>query len=254
SYEWFGFSVRSVFVDELDASLLLVGAPGHRVAEENGGGWHELAGRVYAYRVVGQRGLELLDVELGTRKDLTQLGSHMHVWRRQGGGAGPLILLGSPSEHSYSSSKWGMMAAAAAGEAPERGWQAGEVRVMDPAAWGGRQVGGGEELAGLVRILSGMQSPGHFGRGLASSTATGDVWIGEPFGGGEAGRVYRWSADAAEPQCFGMADGGHARLGQTIRAASGAGVELLAVSAPHDSQFSRLAGSVLLMHSRAEPS
>ncbi|KAJ2804988.1 hypothetical protein H4S07_004118 [Coemansia furcata] len=65
----------------------------------------------------------------------------------------------------------------------------------------------------------------------------------------ESGRVYRWRPDFDDkPQCFSAPNAvGQSRLGQTIRVARRGDKELLVVTAPHDSQFSRLSGSVMLL-------
>ncbi|KAJ2776035.1 Intracellular distribution of mitochondria, partial [Coemansia javaensis] len=124
---------------------------------------------------------------------------------------------------------------------PPRGWQAGGVRVVDPAQWSAAAAADDpEEIAGLVSTLRGLQSPGHFGRALAA--AGPDVWIGEPLSGpGEDGRIHRWRAGRL--QCF-AAPGAMrgARFGTSIAAAG----SVLVVAAPHDSQQSRVAGSVVV--------
>ncbi|KAJ2506922.1 hypothetical protein IWW47_001351 [Coemansia sp. RSA 2052] len=276
-FEWFGFSARSVYVDRLQTSLLLVGAPGHRSRELPGGN-HTLTGKVYAFAVTNGSVVVHMDrLAFTSRKDRTQLGSHIHVWQK-GASSSLLILLGSPSEHNAGLQRPGAAAAAATegGQPPqsppppaaERGWQAGEVRVIDPQLWSkasfGRGGGGGGEeeeedggeVAGLLSTLRGVQSPGHFGRALASTES--EVWIGEPFSNLETGRVYRWRQDFVEPQCFSAPNnagsgggGGGSRLGQVIQVARRSDKELLVVTAPHDGQFSRLSGSVLLLQRTA---
>ncbi|KAJ2487260.1 hypothetical protein IWW37_005313 [Coemansia sp. RSA 2050] len=237
-FEWFGLSARAVFVDELQTSLLLVGAPGHGARDPVAGN-HTLAGKIYVF-AVGDSGVPApVDLEFTTTKDKTQLGSHIHVWR----GASPLILFGSPSEHNSEL----MPGWSPDGQPPpERGWQAGEVRVIDPGLWATPKEEE-EGVAGLLNTLCGAQSPGHFGRALA--TTESDVWIGEPFSSMESGRVYRWRRDFVQgPQCFSMPNAGdQSRLGQIIRVVGNGDRELLVVTAPHDSQFSRMSGSVLLL-------
>ncbi|KAJ1845599.1 hypothetical protein LPJ57_009210, partial [Coemansia sp. RSA 486] len=91
-------------------------------------------------------------------------------------------------------------------------------------------------------------SPGHFGRALAATED--DLWIGEPFSGIEDGRIYRWRSGLSQPECFGVPSGmTRARFGHRILAAkdTDGSAELLVVTAPHDSQFSRLGGTVLLL-------
>ncbi|KAJ2742821.1 hypothetical protein GGI20_004204 [Coemansia sp. BCRC 34301] len=243
-FEWFGFSARSVYVDALQTSLLLVGAPGHKTQELSGNN-HTLTGKVYAFAVRSDSDVVPVSrLEFTSRKDKTQLGSQIHVW--QGGGDSlPLILLGSPSEHN-SGMQPGMVGE---GQPPaaERGWQAGEVRVVDPRLWSSAAATDPlGEVDGLLSTLYGVQSPGHFGRALA--TTGSEVWIGEPFSNQETGRVYRWRQDFAEPQCFSAPNAvGGGRMGQTIRVARRNEEELLVVTVPHDSQFSRLSGSVLLL-------
>ncbi|KAJ2066328.1 hypothetical protein GGI08_001926 [Coemansia sp. S2] len=233
-FEWFGFSARSVYVEDLQTSLLLVGAPGHRIRDPTGN--HTLAGKVYVFAVDESGAVDPVDLEFITWKDKTQLGSHIHVWQKEE----PLILFGSPSEHNSELKP----DASPDGQPPERGWQAGEVRVIDPRLWTTASEGG---VAGLLNTLCGVQSPGHFGRALA--TTESEVWIGEPFSNMENGHVYRWRQDfVLGPQCFSAPNAvGQSRLGQTIRVAKSEERELLVVTAPHDSQFSRMSGSVLLL-------
>ncbi|KAJ2043727.1 Intracellular distribution of mitochondria, partial [Coemansia sp. S16] len=165
-FEWFGFSARSVYVEDLQTSLLLVGAPGHRIRDATGN--HTLAGKIYVFAVDESGAVDPVDLEFTTWKDKTQLGSHIHVWQKEE----PLILFGSPSEHNSELKP----DASPDGQPPERGWQAGEVRVIDPRLWTTVSEGG---VAGLLNTLCGVQSPGHFGRALA--TTESEVWIGEPF-------------------------------------------------------------------------
>ncbi|KAJ2016522.1 Intracellular distribution of mitochondria [Coemansia sp. S680] len=187
-FEWFGFSARSVYVEDLQTSLLLVGAPGHRIRDPTGN--HTLAGKVYVFAVDESGAVDPVDLEFITWKDKTQLGSHIHVWQKEE----PLILFGSPSEHNSELKP----DASPDGQPPERGWQAGEVRVIDPRLWTTASEGG---VAGLLNTLCGVQSPGHFGRALA--TTESEVWIGEPFSNMENGHVYRWRQDfVLGPQCF----------------------------------------------------
>ncbi|KAJ1826283.1 hypothetical protein LPJ73_009048, partial [Coemansia sp. RSA 2703] len=169
AYEWFGFSVKAVHVAG-NSSFLLVGAPGHTQVDRDMGDEHVLAGTIYAFSVnVSHPDPRFEGLKFSSIKDKTQLGSQMHVWQTDDK---PLVLFGSPSEHNSGRPK-----SLADPAPPERGWQAGEVRVIDPARWtdGGDKVDG---LAGLLETLRGVQSPGHFGRALAAIKE--DVWIGEP--------------------------------------------------------------------------
>ncbi|KAJ1734765.1 hypothetical protein LPJ72_002191 [Coemansia sp. Benny D160-2] len=270
-FEWFGFSATSVHVPETGASLLLVGAPGHRGAAENSDEEAGcLAGKVYVFAVASSPTAEpAVDQPLfgglafAVGKEKTQLGSIIHVWHAaqpsESGAAAvsPLVLLGSPSEHALAAAARDTGRAAGPGfptqPIPARGWQSGEVRILDPQLWpapasaGESFTNANGTIAGLLGTLLGTQSPGHFGRALASSGA--ELWIGEPFSESEDGRVYRWRSGAdSQPECFFLPNAmSRARLGQDIRSLTTADKELLVVTAPHDSQYSRLSGSVLLM-------
>ncbi|KAJ1886579.1 hypothetical protein LPJ66_009561 [Kickxella alabastrina] len=251
-FEWFGFSARAVHLSETNTTLLLVGAPGHAQADPDTGANHTLAGSIYAFSVdaADPKGSppEFRGLHFAASKGSTQLGSQMHVWQTNGS---RLVLFGTPSEYSSGLAQSGLIGP----EKPARGWQAGQVRVFDPALWNLADATGvngkdGNNPVGLLSTLRGTQSPGHFGRALAS-TGT-DLWIGEPFGHTEDGRVHRWRVGLERPECFYAANYmGRARLGHSILVASGSREsELLVVTAPHDSQFSRLSGSVLLLQQR----
>ncbi|KAJ2782745.1 hypothetical protein GGI15_002822 [Coemansia interrupta] len=240
AYEWFGFSAKAVHVSG-NSSFLLVGAPGHMQTDQDMDIEHVLAGAIYAFSVDTSRPDPVFEgLTFSSMKDKTQLGSQMHVWPT---GKSPLVLFGSPSEHNSGRAK-----SSADPTPPERGWQAGEVRVFDPARWAtdGDKVDG---LAGLLETLRGVQSPGHFGRALA--TLGEDVWIGEPLSRLRDGRVYRWRRGLAKPECFMVENSiGRAHLGHSIVGSSRDGrADLLVVAAPHDSQFTRLGGSVILASS-----
>ncbi|KAJ2557093.1 hypothetical protein EV175_001558 [Coemansia sp. RSA 1933] len=248
-FEWFGFSATMTQVN--GTPVLLVGAPGH-----NSNGNASLAGKVYAFSVATsppattavQPRFDGLEFAVGTEK--TQLGSCIHVWNDV---PASLVLLGSPSEHGLLS-----QAAAAPGfpsePIPARGWQSGEVRILDPQLWptanNATRKDSESMLSGLLGTIQGTRSPGHFGRSLASSSGA-ELWIGEPISESEDGRIYRWrfsDKDITQPECFFLPNAvGKARLGQTIKSIRHSDKELLVVTAPHDSVFSRLSGSVLLM-------
>ncbi|ORX71279.1 hypothetical protein DL89DRAFT_282725 [Linderina pennispora] len=219
-FEWFGQSASAVHVQ--NTTLLLV----------------------YGFKVGKAAEYDGLEFTLWT--DRAQLGSSIHVWdAATDNETVSIVLFGSPSERNPAMAM--RVREPPASQPPERGWQAGGVRVIDPQRW--MQVGASAEdgrLAGLLSTLRGSQSPGHFGRALASTPS--EVWIGEPFSGIEEGRVYRWRPDFDRPQCFAMRNAnGQARLGSVIEVAQRSGRESLVVGAPHDSQFARLTGSVLLM-------
>ncbi|KAJ1940868.1 hypothetical protein FBU59_003680 [Linderina macrospora] len=249
SFAWFGQSASAVHVH--NTTLLMVGAPGFS-SESPDNDMHNLAGKIYAFAVSGMdEPTPAYDgLEFTLWKDRAQLGSSIHVWEAMADGeALPIVLFGSPSERNPA-----MPALLSAGEPPanqppDRGWQAGGVRVIDPQRW--IQVAAHDDpddarFAGLLSTLRGTQSPGHFGRALASTPS--EVWIGEPFSDTGDGRVYRWRPDFDRPQCFVMRNAiGRARLGSAVEVAQRSGREFLVVGAPHDSQFARLTGSVLLM-------
>ncbi|KAJ2845649.1 hypothetical protein J3B02_004625, partial [Coemansia erecta] len=269
-FEWFGVSAKTVHVDAINTTLLLVGAPGHKQKDAGSSFEHVLAGSVYAFAVdCGAPEKPKPPVFEGMRfaatKDKTQLGSQIHVWQVPGRPKTPLVIFGSPSEYSSGD---GFSAAQHLADVPdpsvpERGWQAGEVRIVDPSKWRrhvengeSNDEGADEELAGLLNTLYGAQSPGHFGRALAA--ADDDLWIGEPLSQKEDGRIYRWRAGLEQPECFfapksmSRARFGHRILAAEQRvdaaaAAADGSSGLLVVTAPHDSQFSRLAGSVMLL-------
>ncbi|KAJ1816851.1 hypothetical protein LPJ56_004198, partial [Coemansia sp. RSA 2599] len=196
-FEWFGFSARSVHVEATNTTLLLVGAPGHNQTDSESLAEHVLAGTVYAFAINAEDPKAppaFEGMQFTATKDKTQLGSQIHVWQSP---KAPLVIFGSPSEHS---SRDSLLAVSHAGvpkpSVPERGWQAGEVRIVDPAQWGHAGQGdggsnggsGADDLAGLLNTLYGVQSPGHFGRALAATKD--DLWIGEPLSRVEDGQIY----------------------------------------------------------------
>ncbi|KAJ1734744.1 hypothetical protein LPJ61_000913 [Coemansia biformis] len=240
-FEWFGFSAKAVRLGAHNVTTLLVGAPGHRAREEATGESHALAGRIYAFSMSDGAAVPTFSgLEFAARGEAAQLGSQIHVWT--GTDNGPLVIFGSPSEHNSHMQLAGG-GPPPAEPIPARGWQAGGVRVVDPAQWASGAADDADDIAGLLDTLCGAQSPGHFGRALAP--AGGDLWIGEPLSDAESGRIYRWRP--GQLQCF-AAPGAMrgARFGHAISVAAGAGRAALLVGAPHDSQFSRLAGSVTI--------
>ncbi|KAJ2080481.1 hypothetical protein H4R24_003047 [Coemansia sp. RSA 988] len=255
SHEWFGFTARAVHLDAHNTSMLLVGAPGYKTRPDSGGKGNSLAGRIYAFSVSNRAGEvpRFHGLNFSTHEKNTQLGSRIHVWDGENTQS-PRVLFGSPSEHNSGLGELLRGPSPPSKPVPDRGWQAGEVRIVDPTVWmqsttesmyGERSNAG--EIVGLMGTLRGVQSPGHFGRALAAHGE--EVWIGEPFSDMEDGRIYRWQAGASHPKCFFAPDGvGGARFGHSIEAASSSrGQQLLLVTAPHDSQFSRFSGSVLLL-------
>ncbi|KAJ2158549.1 hypothetical protein GGF46_003699 [Coemansia sp. RSA 552] len=244
-FEWFGFSARAVRLGPQNSTVLLVGAPGHKVDGPDES--HPLAGRIYAFSMNNTTAPTFTGLEFGTHKAHTQLGSQIHVWEDKG--RGPWVLFGSPSEHNGELGQGAQLGPSPPSQPlPARGWQAGEVRVVDPAQWAQADHQASdldEEMVGLIDTLRGVQSPGHFGRALAAANA--ELWIGEPFSDMEGGRIYRWRKDTQLPACFLMPGGAgsQARFGQLVTAAQG-GRTLLA-AAPHDSQFSRFSGSIMLL-------
>lgn len=237
-YEWFGFTAR--VTQHLNTTLMLVGAPGHHSVDDPTGTNITLAGRVYAF----SRDEYLFSLTAWTEK--TQLGSQIHVWPDH-----QLVLLGSPSERNS-----GLFLNHLDGnQPPERGWQAGQVRLFDPDQWTTKNDDDTGGLEGLLGTLRGSQSPGHFGRALA--TTKKDLWIGEPLAGitTEDGRIYKWQPKENKIQCFLPPSGpsgtsAGARFGHNIvtRSQGKQQQQLLAVSLPHDSQANnRLSGSILLM-------
>ncbi|KAJ2762108.1 hypothetical protein IWQ57_005875, partial [Coemansia nantahalensis] len=162
--EWFGFSAKAVHNSAQNATILLVGAPGHQ-ERGSAGQVHALAGRIYAYSVAdGTNEPVFSGLELDAHGEATQLGSQIHVWNTAGGG--PLVLFGSPSEHNVGLRLAGGPAPRPSEPLPERGWQAGGVRIVDPAQWAARPKDDVDEIAGLQSTLRGERSPGHFGRAL----------------------------------------------------------------------------------------
>ncbi|KAI8320744.1 hypothetical protein GQ54DRAFT_262987 [Martensiomyces pterosporus] len=270
AFEWFGFAAKAVYLRDFGTTLLLVGAPGHKAHDAASN--HTLAGKVYAFVIPNNtRAPPVYEgLEFTSMKEATQLGSQIHLWEVDDAGEPgslPIVLFGSPSEQNTAIAQHlshGVLDSLV-NQAPERGWQAGEVRVIDPVHWvrqthqpsehhelGSASSGGSsdgddkERFAGLLSTLRGVQSPGHFGRSLA--TTGSEVWIGEPLSDLEDGRVYRWRPDFERPECLYVPSAmGRARFGHQIKIAKRGGKELLAVSMPHDSQFSRLTGSVLLL-------
>ncbi|KAJ2627887.1 hypothetical protein H4R22_004175 [Coemansia sp. RSA 1290] len=244
AFEWFGQTARAVKL--ANSTLLLVGAPGHRETDATGQ-THPLVGRIYAFNV-GNSTIPLFGgLEFATTKDNTQLGSQMYVWDSSTGG-NPLVLFGSPSEHN---SVLGQAVYVPDKPVPERGWQAGEVRVIDPTQWaygsGSSNQKSLDEMSGLLDTLRGMQSPGHFGRALATTLES--LWIGEPFSDMEDGRVYRWKRGTKLPTCYAIPGMRQARFGHSISVVDAGDKQIVLVTAPHDSQFSRFSGSISILSS-----
>ncbi|PIA14986.1 hypothetical protein COEREDRAFT_82400 [Coemansia reversa NRRL 1564] len=255
SYEWFGFTAKAVHLDAHNTSMLLVGAPGYKTQSDSGNKIHSLAGRIYAFSASNrtEEVLRFHGLKFSTHEENTQLGSQIYVWGGQGTQS-PRVLFGSPSEQNSGLEKQSRGPSPPSEPIPDRGWQAGEVRVVDPTLWMESTLESNQDdksntgdITGLMSTLRGEQSPGHFGRALAAYGE--NVWIGEPFSDMEDGRIYHWQAGASYPKCFFAPNGvGGARFGHSIKAVSNSkGQQLLLVTAPHDSQFSRFSGSVTLL-------
>ncbi|KAJ2722752.1 hypothetical protein GGI07_003080 [Coemansia sp. Benny D115] len=253
AFEWFGFAAQTVSLLDTNTTVLLVGAPGSKYSDPTQPTSHALVGTIYAFAAeADQQSPRPLDLRFVGLVDNAQLGSHIHVWPQSTADKPARVLFGSPSEHSSAAA-----AAAAAANyseerppAPARGWQAGQVRVLDSSQWVlENSTDDPDSMSGLLDTLHGMQSPGHFGRAMAADSA-GFLWIGEPFGAAEDGRIHRWREKLEEPECFSLLNPGmrRARLGHNIAVARGpSGSDMLVVGALHDSQFSRLGGSVVVM-------
>ncbi|KAJ2827288.1 hypothetical protein IWW50_001965 [Coemansia erecta] len=245
AFEWFGFTARAVRLPDSNTTTLLVGAPGHSYKDDTGK-MRTLVGRIYGFSVSPSAGgePEFYGLEFATEKENTQLGSQIYVWNNQS--SSMLVLFGSPSEHNSGLGQYGPTLPDK--PAPERGWQAGEVRIVDPMQWTQPAIaleGNPDEMAGLLNTLRGVQSPGHFGRALAATAR--ELWIGEPFSDMEDGRIYRWRAGSKRPSCFIISNMSQSRFGHSIKAIPGKAGDLVLVTAPHDSQFTRFSGTVALM-------
>ncbi|KAJ2258306.1 hypothetical protein EV176_004545 [Coemansia sp. RSA 451] len=245
AFEWFGFSVRAVPMRSANTTMLLIGAPGHSDTDSTGK-LRALVGRIYGFSVLhSQLNVvpEFHGLEFTTEKENTQLGSQIYVWANRT--SDMLVLFGSPSEHNTSPSLFGPRQPDT--PVPDRGWQAGEVRIVDPSRWTHTQplTDNTDGMAGLLGTLRGMQSPGHFGRALAASKK--ELWIGEPFSDLEDGRIYRWRPGTKSPPCFAIPNMSQSRFGHSIKVVPAKSGELVLVTALHDSQFTRFSGSVTVL-------
>ncbi|KAJ2126729.1 hypothetical protein GGH17_004949 [Coemansia sp. RSA 788] len=245
AFEWFGFSVRAVPMRSANTTMLLIGAPGHSDTDSTGK-LRALVGRIYGFSVLhSQLNVvpEFHGLEFTTEKENTQLGSQIYVWANRT--SDMLVLFGSPSEHNTSPSLFGPRQPDT--PVPDRGWQAGEVRIVDPSRWTHTQPlkDNTDGMAGLLGTLRGMQSPGHFGRALAASKK--ELWIGEPFSDLEDGRIYRWRPGTKSPPCFAIPNMSQSRFGHSIKVVPAKSGELVLVTALHDSQFTRFSGSVTVL-------
>ncbi|KAJ2329542.1 Intracellular distribution of mitochondria, partial [Coemansia sp. RSA 2702] len=252
AFERFGWTARAVHSRSLNTTILLVGAPGYS-DKDSTGQMHTLTGRIYAYKILRSTGTPptFTGLEFASIKENTQLGSQIYVWNNRSSDTA-LVLFGSPSEHNTGLGVGRRVHGPAPPDKPmpERGWQAGEVRVVDPAQWLDTTVPSASRkdapdgMAGLLNTLRGVQSPGHFGRALA--TTENALWIGEPFSDMEDGRIYRWRSGSKKRTCYGIPGMKQARFGRLIKAVGSRDTELVLVTAPHDSQFSRFSGSITI--------
>ncbi|KAJ1675857.1 hypothetical protein EV182_000432 [Spiromyces aspiralis] len=185
-YEWFGTSFKSIYTAAPDGEgLTLVGAPG-RPSKYRGRSLG-LAGHVHAFRVVNATTV-VPYFGLESTEPNRQLGSVIERWENPDSDQkGSYALLGSPS---ISNSLLGRLVSPEVlpNKPPLPGWQAGDVRVMDPLRWrldvelAANRTSGRVDIDGndaMVAWLQGYMTPGHFGRAIAP--AGHRVWIGEPF-------------------------------------------------------------------------
>ncbi|KAI8063573.1 hypothetical protein BC940DRAFT_307056 [Gongronella butleri] len=150
----------------LDGTLL-IGAPGTRVNDQ------PQAGQVFAFlngKVVRS---------MSGKTAFGRFGSFLAQWQNQ------WLAIASPIEDVK--------------RPLQKAWQAGVVRVF---AWPLKS-----SADEPVIVLEGKEKSGHFGSSLAfyndAATGKAGLWIGEPFGAQEDGKVYQW-VPGQELRCFGQ--------------------------------------------------
>ncbi|KAI8388764.1 uncharacterized protein BYT42DRAFT_561146 [Radiomyces spectabilis] len=165
--------------------ILLVGAPDSRV--------HDLqrAGRVYCFELFASIRPQWRWTMSGVN-EFQQFGRVIITGKS--GTSQQYIAISSPSETTWNSRM-------------QRRWQGGVVRIYGREALLNIQYMSGEISLekGMLRQLNGNEIAGHLGASMAfferDSGGVG-LWIGEPMGDKERGRVYRWNFENDEIECI----------------------------------------------------
>ncbi|CAO3622483.1 unnamed protein product [Cunninghamella blakesleeana] len=157
---------------------LVVGAPGAKINNLS------QTGKVYGFDIRNGRFPTLKWFINGTKK-FGQFGSVIQSWKND------ILVISSPTEDTYN--------------LLQKHWQGGSVRIYD---WKTLSRGKGELISnhGLIGNLKGRTSSGHFGSSIAffmnDKEEDAGLWIGEPLGYNENGRLYRWRLRNNDLECL----------------------------------------------------
>ncbi|CAO3600079.1 unnamed protein product [Absidia cylindrospora] len=217
-YEHFGSAI--VFLkstEKENGGTLIVGAPG---AVING---QPKVGKIYGFNAMSLPTPTSRWYMSGKSK-FEQFGSVLESWKND------YLVVSSPTEGTHSGVK--------------KYWQGGSVRLYD---WHALDRGKNEIPIhfGLVRKIKGRQVSGHFGASVTFFEDKGGkvgLWIGEPLGHNEKGRLYRWVLNEDH---FGCLEGDYtmARFGSRVINVES---DVICITSQHDSHSARVAGAVRL--------
>ncbi|ORZ09288.1 hypothetical protein BCR42DRAFT_424118 [Absidia repens] len=217
-YEHFGSAIAFLESTEKEnGGTLVIGAPG---AVING---HPKVGKIYGFNAMSLP-TPTSQWYMSGKSKFEQFGSVLEGWKND------YLVVSSPTEDTHTGVK--------------KYWQGGSVRLYD---WHALDRGKNEIPIhfGLVRKIKGRQVSGHFGASVTffeNKDAQVGLWIGEPLGHNEKGRLYRWVLGEEHLGCL-EGDYTMARFGSRVINVES---DVICITSQHDSHSARVAGAVRL--------
>ncbi|KAI9308169.1 hypothetical protein BJ944DRAFT_260770 [Cunninghamella echinulata] len=207
---------------EKSASTLVIGAPGTKI---NG---LSQAGKVYGFDLKSIQKPTLKWFINGSKK-FGQFGSIVQSWKDD------ILVITSPTEDTLN----GL----------QKHWQGGSIRIYDWKTLN-RGKNGLSVNYGLIGNLKGQLSSGHFGSSISffmNNNNNKDIglWIGEPLGHHENGRIYKWMSSTNDLECLSN-DVNMARFGARV---INIGPNAICITSLYDSQSARSSGMIHLYKS-----
>ncbi|KAI8093053.1 uncharacterized protein BX664DRAFT_313143 [Halteromyces radiatus] len=216
SYEHFGWSM-TFFSSLTNYGTLLVGAPSAKINNV------PQVGKVYGFIVLNDISSKLQWMMPGKRK-FEQFGTVLQGWKND------MLVISSPTEDTYSGVR--------------KYWQGGSVRLYDWRVLDRGQKSLATEY-GLVKKIKGQQVSGHFGASVVFFQDKDDnvgLWIGEPMGSKEKGRLYRWIVNKERLDCL----ENHATMARFGSRVINVGTDVICITSQHDSHSARFSGAIHL--------